>query len=90
MSYYDSDETPVDYETLEQEANDHTFQIHEATGDTTVFTGINPNGRWDYEVWVDGGRFGDKAQYFGSFDELRQAVKEMYAEFVDNWEDLGW
>jgi pyruvate/2-oxoacid:ferredoxin oxidoreductase beta subunit len=88
MAYYDSDETPVDYESLEEEANDHTYQIHEATGDTSVYTGIHPNGRWDYEVWVDGGEFGDKAEYFSTFSELREAVKKKYPNA--NWENVGW
>jgi hypothetical protein len=50
--------------------------------------GLNPNGRYDYEVWVDGGRFGPKAEYFGSFEEVREAIKEKYPDA--DWEDLGW
>ena len=79
---------PVDYDELETEANDTTHQAQQATGQTDIFVGVNPNGRWDYEVWVDGGEFGSKAQYFSGFEEVRQAIKEKYPNA--DWEDLGW
>jgi hypothetical protein len=79
---------PIDYDQLETECNDTAFQACQATGDNDITIGINPNGRWDYEIWVDGGRLGAKAQYFSGFEEVREAIKEKYPDA--DWEDLGW
>ena len=78
----------VDYNQIETECNDTAFQASEATGDNDIMVGLIPNGRWDYEVWLDGGRFGGDALYFSGFEELREAIKEKYPEA--DWENLGW
>jgi hypothetical protein len=78
----------LDYEQLETDCNDTAFQASEATGDNDIMVGLNPNGRFDYELWVDGGRFGGKAVYFTNFEELREAIKEKYPDA--DWENLGW
>jgi hypothetical protein len=80
--------TPLDYEELEVEANDTGYQANGATGDSTLVVGVHPNGKWDYEVWVDGGEFGSKPHYFAGFEEVREAIKEKYP--TANWEDVGW
>jgi hypothetical protein len=88
--YDDNDDgiNALDYDELETECNDTAFQASQATGDRDIVVGLNPNGRYDYEVWVDGGRFGPRAEYFGSFEEVREAIKEKYPDA--DWEDLGW
>jgi hypothetical protein len=78
----------INYDELETECNDTAFQAGQATGDRDIVVGVNPNGRWDYEIWVDGGRFGGTAQYFSGFEEVREAIKEKYPDA--DWEDLGW
>jgi hypothetical protein len=88
MDDYSDGIGPVDYDELETECNDTAYQAGQATGDNDITVGINPNGRWDYEIWVDGGRFGGTAQYFSGFEEVREAIKEKYPDA--DWEDLGW
>ena len=78
----------VDYEELEMECSQTALQASSATGDRDISIGVNPNGRWDYEVWVDGGAFGGKAAYFTGLEELREAIKEKYPNA--DWEELGW
>jgi hypothetical protein len=78
----------IDYDELETECSETAYQASQATGDRDIVIGVHPNGRNDYELWVDGGAFGTQAHYFGSFEEVREAIKEKYP--TADWEDLGW
>lgn len=94
---HDNGERPVDYETLQDECNDHSYQIQQATGDRDVVIGINPLGRYEYEIWADGGFFYKKREdgavlmepiYFPDFEELRSKAMELKPEA--DWESVGW
>jgi hypothetical protein len=98
-SWDDSDngETPLDYDSLQTECDDHTHQIHSATGDRDVVIGLNPLNRYEYEVWADGGFFYQKREdgavlmkpiYFSDFEELRKKAMELKPD--GDWEEIGW
>jgi hypothetical protein len=78
----------VNYEDLQTECDDTMLQAFHATGDRDIAVGVHPNGRFDYELWVDGGVFGDKTRYFRDFEEVREAIKVEYPN--GDWEDVGW
>jgi hypothetical protein len=103
MVYYaqwgdsDTGESQVDYDAIQDECDQHTLQIHIATGDNDVVIGINPNGRYDYEIWADGGFFYEKRDdgvilmkpvYFSGFEALRERCLELQPNA--NWEEIGW
>jgi hypothetical protein len=79
---------PIDYDELETECDETTHQAFQATGDRDIAIGVHPNGGFDYELWLDGGAFGNKTLYFASFEEVREAIKEQYPN--GDWEDVGW
>lgn len=93
----DTGEVSVDYESLQEECNDHSYQIQAATGDKDVVIGINPLGRYEYEIWADGGFFYETREdgavlmnpvYFSGFEELRKRAIELKPDA--NWEECGW
>ena len=79
---------PIDYDELEAECNDTSHQANNVLGRNEIFIGVHPNGKYDFELWVDGGEFGSTPNYFGSFDEVREAIKEKYPNA--DWTDVGW
>ena len=78
----------IDYEIVEQECNEHAQMAWSATKDRDLVVGVHPNGKYDYELWIDGGKFGNKTTYYMNFEELREAIKEKYPDA--DWEDVGW
>lgn len=83
----DNGERPIDIDELDVEANDHTHQAVSATRDNDIYVGYHIVDRYDYEVYIEGGRF-TKTEYFLTFDEARQRLKEVYPQA--KWEDVGW
>jgi hypothetical protein len=93
MNYYsgndnDDGERPFDFEEVLQDCRDHEAQIVEATGDRDICVGLHNSNSYEYEVWVDGGKFGVKALYFADFEEMRIEAKKLYPDA--DWEDVGW
>lgn len=78
----------VNYDDLQTECDDTMLQASQATGDRDIVIGVHPNGRFDFELWIDGGVFGNKARYFRGFEEVREAIKAEYPN--GDWEDVGW
>lgn len=93
MTYYTNDdsddgERPFDFEEVLQDCRDHEAQIVEVTGDRDVYVGLHNSNSYEYEVWVDGGKFGLKTRYFADFEELRSETKKLYPNA--DWEEVGW
>lgn len=91
MSYYDDNddgERPYDYDEVLQDCRDHESQIVEITGDRDVAVGIHEVDAYEFEIWVDGGRYGTSTKYFANFDELREDAKTLYSDC--DWEEVGW
>jgi hypothetical protein len=93
MTYYSGDdnddgERAFDFEEVLQYCRDHEAQIVEATGDRDVCVGLHNSNSYEYEVWVDGGKFGLKTRYFADFEELRSVSKQLYPNA--DWEEVGW
>lgn len=91
MSYYDDNDDgirPFDYDEVIQDCRDHEAQMVEVTGDRDIAVGIHNWDSYEFEIWADGGRFGDKTQYFINFEDLREEAKALYTDA--DWEEVGW
>lgn len=93
MTYYTNDDSddgirPFDFEEVLQDCRDHEAQMVDVTGDRDLAVGLHNSNSYEFEVWVDGGRFGLKTRYFGDFEELREEAKKLY--FECDWEEVGW
>ena len=93
MTYYTNDDSddgirPFDFEEVLQDCRDHEAQMVDVTGDRDLAVGLHNSNSYEFEVWVDGGKFGLKTRYFADFEELRAEAKKLYREC--DWEEVGW
>lgn len=93
MTYFEDDfdnnnEGFIDFDSLNEEAEIHRIQLHLATEDTSIAVGIHPVDSSSFEVWADGGLFGEKTKYFYDFEDFRMSAKELYPDA--DWENIGW
>ena len=78
MSFYEQDLNGYDLGELRREAEGISESYRLATGDMSLFVGVTLFNRYEFELWLD--RDGGKTEYFNSFEDLDEFVRELFPD----------